>query len=45
MGQPARVIDLDAVRAKRSPPKRTPAPVVPMVWVPVLVWVPVWTGA
>jgi hypothetical protein len=50
MGSAARVIDLDSVRAKRFPQKRMPAPQAPsevplagpMVWMPVVIWVPCW---
>jgi hypothetical protein len=51
MGQPARVIDLDAARAKRNPQKQTPRPFAaaaaagPVFWVPVVVWVPCWNVA
>lgn len=51
MAQAARVIDLDTVRAKRSlqkqtaiRPQATPQPA-PVVWVPILVWVPFWNVA
>jgi hypothetical protein len=45
----ARVIDLNAVRALRAQrpaaPVQAPRPPSPVVWVPMVVWVPVCWGA